>query len=231
VPGYDVWYLDPRGQMCLECDAFYSQSWLRALLPIAFAAGSYAFFGFTYGNPGVGILSAMATYGLAAYLSACPQPMPVGRDALIPAEQIRPLVTWLAQRSERDAFVTLIVPGSGPGRLDDVTVQFSVEDGQLGLDWLSTTKRNRTDRPKVRKWAETAGFSVNSGRQNGVSYLRIEGASDSAQLCLDLLRELYGVNAAHPVEVLSDVSLTVLERSNVTLQQTGLHDRREAAGK
>lgn len=210
VPGYGVWYLDPRGDMCLKCDGLYSQSWVRAILPFVFAAAPYAFFGLIRGNLFAGVLGGFATYGLAAYLTLQPQPKPVVRQTLVPFEQVRPLVAWLAQRSEPDAFVTLTVPGPGPGRLNDTVVQFSIDNGQLGLDWLSITKRNRADRPKVRRWAEGAGCSVKARRENDVSYLRIEGSPDIAQLCIDLLGDLYGVSAAHPVEVQSDVSLTAV---------------------
>jgi hypothetical protein len=208
LPWYGVLYLDPRGAMCLDCDGYYIQSWKRTLLPFAAATGPVIAVVILTGFPRTAVVIGFAVYFVAAVLSMRPQPKPMNRGPLVPLEHVRELVEWLTHQDDPEAFVSVVIPGQGPGKLNDVVVQFSNIHRKTGLDWLSITGANRRDRPKVRRFSERAGCSVTARRSNGVSYLRIEVPSNTVQFCFDLLRTLYGVELTHPVEIQSNLSVT-----------------------
>ncbi len=72
-------------------------------------------------------------------------------------------------------------------------MQFSVEDGHIGFDWLLLRDENIRDRSRYEHFAASLGYKVVSKKENGVEYLRaVEG--DLPRLCEGVLRELYGKN-------------------------------------
>jgi hypothetical protein len=74
-----------------------------------------------------------------------------------------------------------------------VNVQFSVEDGRAGFDWLLICEVNRRDREKFLALAQRMGHTVTEHKsKNGCEYLRTEDG-DLAGLCRAVMVELYGL--------------------------------------
>ena len=72
-----------------------------------------------------------------------------------------------------------------------VNVQFSVEDGRAGFDWMLTSEVNGRDRERFLALARDLGHTVIEHKaRNGCEYLRAEDG-DLAALCRASIVELY----------------------------------------
>jgi hypothetical protein len=72
-----------------------------------------------------------------------------------------------------------------------VNVQFSVEDGRAGFDWMLTSEVNRRDRERYLALGRDLGHTVTEHKaRNGCEYLRVEDG-DLAELCRASIVELY----------------------------------------
>ena len=74
-----------------------------------------------------------------------------------------------------------------------VNLQFSFENGRVGLDWVLRAPINIRDKDRFKTFAEKLGYNVEAKEQNGVRYLRVERGGDLRELCRRILYELYGV--------------------------------------
>lgn len=75
---------------------------------------------------------------------------------------------------------------------DPVEVQFSVENGVTGLDWILLSESNKREKPRVVQYALNRGTEWRECEMNDWPYLRIE-QNDLAELCVSLIRDLWGV--------------------------------------
>ena len=74
-----------------------------------------------------------------------------------------------------------------------VNVQFSVDDGRAGFDWVLICEVNRRDREKFLALARKLGHTVTEHKaRNGCEFLRAEDG-DLAGLCRASIVELYGL--------------------------------------
>ena len=90
-----------------------------------------------------------------------------------------------------------------PDPEDAVNLNFSREDGNVGLDWILREGRNVRDRDLFLDFARTRGFEPKAQSKNGVSYLRVE-AGDILALAAGLVTELYGVPPAQPMKMVCE---------------------------
>ena len=75
---------------------------------------------------------------------------------------------------------------------DAVEIQFSVEDGKTGLDWILMSPANIVEKPKVIQYAASKGIEWQEKEMNDWLYLRIE-QGDVVGLCTSLIKGLYQV--------------------------------------
>jgi hypothetical protein len=75
---------------------------------------------------------------------------------------------------------------------DAVNLQYSVEHGTVGLDWVLLGSTNIADKEKVAAFAAQLGHPLSERVMNKVHYLRAEG-SGIDQLGTNIIVELYGV--------------------------------------
>jgi len=75
---------------------------------------------------------------------------------------------------------------------DAVEIQFSVEDGKTGLDWILMSPANIDEKPKVIQYAASKGVEWQEKEMNDWLYLRIE-QGDVVGLCTSLIEDLYQV--------------------------------------
>ena len=75
---------------------------------------------------------------------------------------------------------------------DAVEIQFSVEDGRTGLDWILMSPANIEEKPKVIQYAASKGVEWQEKEMNDWLYLRIE-QGDVVGLCTSLIENLYQV--------------------------------------
>ena len=75
---------------------------------------------------------------------------------------------------------------------DAVNLQYSVEHGAVGLDWVLLGKTNIADKKRVSAFASQLGHFMTKREMNNVRYLRVEGR-DLDKLGTSIIVELYGI--------------------------------------
>ncbi|HEX4141337.1 MAG TPA: hypothetical protein VHY09_13390 [Candidatus Methylacidiphilales bacterium] len=91
--------------------------------------------------------------------------------------------------------------GDMPTEAGAVNVQFSIEGGRVGFDWVLICEVNRRDREKFLALARGLGHAVTEHKSaNGCEYLRAEDG-DLLRLCLASICELYGLPESAEVDL------------------------------
>jgi hypothetical protein len=75
---------------------------------------------------------------------------------------------------------------------DAVNLQYSVEHGAVGLDWVLLGQTNIADKEKVAAFAAHLGHPMTEQEMNEVRYLRVEG-QDLDKLGTSIIVEFYGI--------------------------------------
>ena len=75
---------------------------------------------------------------------------------------------------------------------DAVNLQYSVEHGTVGLDWVLLGQTNIADKDKVAAFAAQLGHAMTEREMNKVRYLRVEGR-ELDKLGTTIIVELYGI--------------------------------------
>jgi hypothetical protein len=147
-----------------------------------------------------------------------------GLDRLPPAvclPDVPRIVRMLREAGSEGAFAVLLFGknGAAPAEQDALNVQFSVEDGRIGLDWVLVSPLNIAEESRVLTFLNREGRPVETRSKNGVSYLRIEDG-DLAALCEVLLARLFGVAAEQKLTLLAEGMSSggkfILENTQVT---------------
>lgn len=84
---------------------------------------------------------------------------------------------------------------------EPVNLQYSMEDGTLGLDWVLLGKRNIEDRDAIIAFAQHRGYELLEHEMNKVNYLRTVGTG-LATLGMQILCEFYELSQTAEVQVL-----------------------------
>ena len=121
-------------------------------------------------------------------------------------EDIPAIVNSLATHGEDWQFVMFILPQSESSNEQDIAVQFSVEEGAVGFDWLLDNGLGRAHRGKFEELAKRRGWSVTEREEGGIHYLRIQGMSpsDIGQVGKEVLSTLYHIFPNQQVEISED---------------------------
>ncbi|HKW11434.1 MAG TPA: hypothetical protein VJO33_13710 [Gemmatimonadaceae bacterium] len=121
------------------------------------------------------------------------------RRKALPAPRVRvgeiPRVLQLVSETHHDGTFAVFLfgeRGQSPASADALNVQFSIENGQVGLDWVLLAQPNLAARDRVAAFFAQRRRPLVERTENGVSYLRVE-TGDLAGLCRDLLRSVFGV--------------------------------------
>lgn len=95
------------------------------------------------------------------------------------------------------------LPDGAQGGEDAVNIQFSVENGRIGLDWVLEGPTNIRDQEKVNVFLRGKGFLPERREMNDVTYWRVE-KGEIATLCQDIIREVYHQPADLPLEFIHE---------------------------
>jgi hypothetical protein len=133
--------------------------------------------------------------------AASDRPAPKDADG-IAIDRVPALVAKLSMSSATPAFAVLMfTTPDRPSESDAINIQFSMEHGRPGFDWVLLAPRNKEDKQRYLDFARRAGFSPKETDMNGVSYLRVE-EGDLARLCVDVITRMYGLSATTRVDLL-----------------------------
>lgn len=97
------------------------------------------------------------------------------------------------QGVETSFAVFIITPSKSEGN-ETVEIQFSVEEGVTGLDWILMSEPNKREKQRVTQYALHKGAKWQECEMNNWVYLRIE-QGDLVELCTSLIRDLFGVES------------------------------------
>jgi len=115
-----------------------------------------------------------------------------------------PEIVSQLQRSAKDAhFVVLmfVPPGSTDG--EAINLQYSIEDGVIGLDWVLLDPRNIADKEKVSEFASKLGYRFEEHEENKVHYLRVTGG-DISGLGISIIRDFYKMDPNTKLEMITE---------------------------
>src|SRR5215472_13847911 len=101
------------------------------------------------------------------------------------------IVAKLASLKDGSFAVFMFDSPLSPGS-DAVNLQYSVEHGAVGLDWVLLGQTNIADKEKVAAFAAQLGHSMTEREMNNVHYLRVEGR-DLDKLGTSIIVEFYGI--------------------------------------
>src|SRR5690348_1776163 len=91
--------------------------------------------------------------------------------------QIPKVVSQLKTTGRDSSFaVFLFIPRDRPANDGDeqVNLQYSIENGRLGFDWVLLAAPNIADQDKIAAFMRDRGFAANMREMNKVRYMRVE---------------------------------------------------------
>jgi len=89
------------------------------------------------------------------------------------------------------AVLMFVPPGSTDG--ESVNLQYSTENGIVGMDWVLIGPRNIADKAKVIELATKLGYRLDECDMNNVRYLRLTGSGIS-DLGIKIIKEIYKID-------------------------------------
>ena len=115
----------------------------------------------------------------------------VGQEPTYATRDQIPSIVSKLQRTGRDgSFVVFMF--SIPGNHDETlpNLQYSVENGRLGFDWVLIAPQNLKDETRVLDFIKGLGYTASKREMNDVHYLRFEGKGIE-DVGLKILRDFY----------------------------------------
>jgi hypothetical protein len=89
------------------------------------------------------------------------------------------------------AVFAFVPPGYASDR-DAINIQFSIDEGKIGVDWVLLGQPNNRDQEKFTRFAKDLGYTVSQREMNNVRFLRVENG-DLPTLCQGTISDLYAV--------------------------------------
>ena len=112
----------------------------------------------------------------------------------VTVRDIPEVISQLDRSSKDGHFVVFmfVPPGSTDG--ESVELQYAIDGGVVGLDWVLLGKRNIADRAGVSEFAAKLGYRLDEREMNGVRYLRVTG-SGIAELGAKIIQDFYKISS------------------------------------
>jgi hypothetical protein len=108
-----------------------------------------------------------------------------------------------SQGSDRSFAVFMFSDRGKLGEDGQVNLQFSIENGSVGLDWVLIGPVNIRDEDRIYSFLKARGSAPTRLEESGVSYLRTE-QGDLVHLCQHILKGLYGVKADEDIDLVPE---------------------------
>jgi hypothetical protein len=115
-----------------------------------------------------------------------------------------PKVISQLQSSAKDgnfAVLMFLPPGSTDGVF--VNLQYSIDGGVVGLDWVLLDPRNIADQAKVIEFASKLGYRLDAHEMNNVKYLRVTGGGIS-ELGEKIIEDFYKIGPDTKLEMITE---------------------------
>ena len=132
------------------------------------------------------------------------EPLPAARRRIAPTVSVRDmpaLVEALESSGSEGSFVVVMFSVTGePANEDFVNLQYSIEGGLPGLDWVLLAPVNVESKAAVVDFLQESGRPVEERVMNGVHYLRTIGP-DLGPLGQELLAAVFGTGLDQSIEL------------------------------
>jgi len=109
-----------------------------------------------------------------------------------------------ATAKEGSFAVFMFTPPGEPSPDGAINLQFSVEGGRVGLDWVLIAPSNVRDQARFVQFAERLGYRVAEREMNQVKYLRIEEGGSLPRLCESTIRDLYSLSPDSDLDLIPE---------------------------
>lgn len=93
--------------------------------------------------------------------------------------------------------------GEQPSDENSVNLQFSIENGVIGLDWVLLTPRNRADKDRVATFIKQRNHTIVAKETKLGRYLRVEDGN-LAELGVQIVGEFYGLGCDGEMDMYTD---------------------------
>ena len=113
------------------------------------------------------------------------------------------LVSALKASPSADAFWVVLVPGTARSDGCPANLQYSVEDGVAGIEWVLLADRNLEDRQLFETAITRAGGVVEERFRNEVPWLRAVELQDSIKVGQAFLQAAYNVTPETKLELIN----------------------------
>ena len=122
----------------------------------------------------------------------------------VSVRDIPQVITQLSASRSPPAFAAFIlVPPDRPDQGEAVNLQFSIENGRVGFDWVLLAPPNIRDQERFIAFARASGFAPSKREENNVQYLRVEDG-DLATLCSEIVTKMYGWPENEPFDMITE---------------------------
>ena len=106
-----------------------------------------------------------------------------------------------ASGREGNAGILTVIPG-GASAGDGITIQYSIDQGVVGFDWILLGFKNVADRPRIAEMAAALGYPVEERETDQVRYLRMTGPG-IADLGVAIIRDFYNVSPSTKIRMIT----------------------------
>jgi len=115
------------------------------------------------------------------------------RSKTIAVADIGKVFRQISAQGVETSFAVFVIRTGEENKDNTVEIQYSVENGKTGLDWILMSPANIGEKPKVIQYAASKGVEWQKKEMNDWLYLRIE-EGDLVVFCTSLIKDLYQVD-------------------------------------
>jgi hypothetical protein len=125
------------------------------------------------------------------------------REGSVIAYDIPKVIKQLQESANDGNFVVFIFipPNTTDG--EAVNLQYSIEDGAVGFDWVLISPRNVADQTKMKEFASTLGCPLKECEMNNTRYLRATGDGIS-DLGKSIIKDFYKVDLNSKLDIVTE---------------------------
>jgi hypothetical protein len=118
------------------------------------------------------------------------------------AYEIPKVISQLQQSAQDGHFVVFMFVPADSKDGEAVNLQYSVDDGVVGFDWVLIGPRNITDKGKIIDFASSCGYRLEEREENGCRFLRMTGSGIS-ELGAGIIHDVYKIDRNTKLEIMT----------------------------
>ncbi|MBA3573161.1 MAG: hypothetical protein H0W34_14580 [Pyrinomonadaceae bacterium] len=149
------------------------------------------------------IATILAVAAVVALIVGCARRFTLNTDGgLVTLGDFPQLLSALSTTGGNGSFWVVLVPNTARDDGNYANLQYSIEGGRVGMDWVLLAKRNVEDKEAFTQFVTAAGATVTERVGNDVHYLRVSDRPDLAKLGQDFLQHFYHVGQEDKLQLI-----------------------------